>query len=159
MKPIQRCFKLFNLSFLIVKGFINMNSEEYDEMIDENVNISIVEAFYRYLSVNQFHNPRSYHCVPMDDSKSDLVNRILICLKTFGYALPSLIGFEEHLAEPLSKETVMLKNRLISLWKNENSDLHEKALICLEYFKTEHHKTNPKFFIGSYIGFVHELPE
>ena len=136
-----------------------MSSEEYGEIIDENVNISIVEAFYRYLSVNQFHNPRSYHCVPMDDSKSDLVNRILICLKTFGYALPSLIGFEEHLAEPLSKETVMLKNRLISLWKNENSDLREKALMCLEYFKTEHRKTNPKFFIGSYIGFVHELPE
>lgn len=126
---------------------------------EENVNISIIEALYRYLAVNQFHNPRSYHCVPMDDPKSDLVNRILICLKTFGYTLPSLIGFEEHLAEPLSKETVMLKNKLISLWKNKNSDLHKKALMSLEYFKTEHRKTNPKFFIGSYIGLVHELPE
>ena len=126
---------------------------------EENVNISIIEALYRYLAVNQFHSIRSYHCVPMDDPKSDIVDKILICLKTFGYAVPSLIGFEEHLAEPLSKETVMLKNKLISLWKNKNSDLHEKALMCLEYFKTEHRKTNPKFFIGSYIGFDHKLPE
>lgn len=129
-----------------------MNSEE-------NVNISIIEALYRYLAVNQFHNPRNYHCIPPNDPKSNIVNRILICLKTFGYTLPSLIGFEEHLAEPLSKETVMLKSKLISLWENKNSDLHEKALMCLEYFKTEHRKTNPKFFIGSYIGFVHKLPE
>lgn len=126
---------------------------------DKNDNISIIEAFYRYLAVNQFHNPRNFHCVPMDNPKGDTINRILICLKTFGYALPSLIGYEEYLAEPLSKETVILKNKLISLWKNKNSDLHEKALMCLEYFKTEHHKTNPKFFIGSYVGFVHKLPE
>ena len=82
---------------------------------EENVNISIIEALYRYLAVNQFHSIRSYHCVPMDDPKGDIVDKILICLKTFGYTLPSLIGFEEYLAEPLSKETVMLKNKLISL--------------------------------------------